>query len=89
MIKSCYCLLFVSDCPWCEIKTSHASLKYVQTKFDSVKKEKWSEGKLVKGRNEPANIVQVLEVIAKLKPDYDLDQLAEIVYESSRKVFFQ
>lgn len=76
------------DCPWCEIKASHASSKHVQTKFESVKKEKWSETKQVKGRNEPANIVQVFEVICKLKADIDPDTLAQTIYDNTQRVFF-
>lgn len=81
-------LLIETDCPWCEIKASHASSEHVQTKFESVKKEKWSEAKQVKGRNEPANIVQVFEVISKLKADIDADTLAQTIYENTQKVFF-
>ena len=50
-------LLVETDSPWCEIKASHAGFKYVQTQFPSVKKEKWQNDKLVKGRNEPCNIM--------------------------------
>ena len=33
----------------------------------AVKKEKWTEGMMVKGRNEPANIVLVAQVVANVK----------------------
>lgn len=49
-------LMLETDCPWCEIKQTHPSFKSVQTKFDSVKKEKYKEGLMVKGRNEPCTI---------------------------------
>lgn len=45
-----------TDCPWCDIKQTHPSYKNVQTKFESVKKEKYKEGFMVKGRNEPCTI---------------------------------
>ena len=45
------------DAPWCEIKQSQASFKYIKTRFNSRKKEKWEEGSMVQGRNEPANIM--------------------------------
>ena len=45
------------DAPWCDIRPSHASSKYVRTQFPSKKKERWEEGIGVKGRNEPRNIV--------------------------------
>lgn len=50
------CLMLETDCPWCEIKPTHPSYSYVQTKFNSVKKEKYVEGSMVKGRNEPSTI---------------------------------
>ena len=45
------------DAPWCDIRPSHASSKYVTTQFPSKKKERWEEGVGVKGRNEPRNIM--------------------------------
>lgn len=80
-------LMIETDCPYCEIKATHASSKYVLTKLESVKKEKWSPEKMVKGRNEPVNIVQVLEVIAAIKK-MNQDQLSQILYENTIKVFF-
>ena len=76
-----------TDAPWCEIKASHASFPLVKTKFDSVKKEKWAENKLVKGRNEPCCIIQVLEVIAALK-ETDAEELAEEIYKNTLDLFF-
>jgi TatD DNase family protein len=48
---------FNPDCPWCEIKNTHAGQKYIKTTLPAVKKEKWSEDIFVKGRNEPAAIM--------------------------------
>lgn len=45
------------DAPWCDIRPSHASSKYVTTQFPTKKKERWEEGVGVKGRNEPRNIM--------------------------------
>jgi TatD DNase family protein len=59
-----------TDGPWCEIRPSHASHKLMAGSVEipkAVKKEKWVEGAVIKGRNEPACIVQVAHVIAKLK----------------------
>lgn len=49
-------LMLETDCPWCEIKQTHPSYAYVQTKFDTVKKEKYKDDSMVKGRNEPSTI---------------------------------
>lgn len=49
--------------PWCEIRPSHASMAVLKgdpdaqgdlERFEKVKKEKWVEGAMVKGRNEPS-----------------------------------
>lgn len=50
-------LMIETDCPWCEIRPTHAAAKDVITNFPTVKKEKWQIDKLVKGRNEPCTIV--------------------------------
>jgi TatD DNase family protein len=54
----------------CEIRPSHAGFKFLSDAPPlpkAVKKEKWVEGCMVKGRNEPATIVQVAHIIAKVK----------------------
>ncbi len=68
-------LLIETDGPWCELKNTHASRKLLQElgakstsqallrSFPSVKKEKFSAGAVVKGRNEPCFLVEVLEVM--------------------------
>lgn len=40
-----------TDSPYCEIKNTHASMKYVKTKFGAKQKHKKLPGDLVKGRN--------------------------------------
>ncbi|RMX57539.1 hypothetical protein pdam_00005785 [Pocillopora damicornis] len=76
------------DAPWCDIRPTHAGFKHVKTKFESRKKEKWQAGQCVKGRNEPANIVQVLEVVAGCRGE-DVQSLAETVYENTMNLFFR
>ncbi|KAJ9591812.1 hypothetical protein L9F63_001629 [Diploptera punctata] len=80
-------LLLETDCPWCEVRPTHAGYKYVKTTFPNVKKEKWCAGSMVKGRNEPANIIQVLEIVAAVKQE-DLDILCETVYNNTLQLFF-
>lgn len=50
-------LMIETDAPYCEIRNSSAGSQYVKTKFKSIKKEKWSPDMLVKGRNEPCQII--------------------------------
>lgn len=56
-----------TDSPYCEIKNTHASMKYVKTKFPAKVKNKKKPGDLVKGRNEPCRIVEVFEAVCAIK----------------------
>lgn len=59
-----------TDGPWCEMRPSHASASYLKDAPPmpkAVKKEKWTTGMMVKGRNEPATIPLVAHAIAKIK----------------------
>ncbi|XP_064486899.1 deoxyribonuclease TATDN1-like [Ornithodoros turicata] len=80
-------LLIETDSPWCEIRPTHAGAKLVRTTFPCKKKERFEPGFQVKGRNEPANIVQVLEVLAGARNE-DADVLAERVYRNTLQLFF-
>lgn len=80
-------LMIETDCPWCEIRPTHASAKDVITNFPTVKKEKWQIDKLVKGRNEPCTIVQILEILARIR-DEEEEFLCNQIYKNSMKVFF-
>jgi len=49
-----------TDCPYCDIRNSHESAKYVETRFPSTKKDKYNPSSpytLSKARNEPVTIV--------------------------------
>ncbi|KAG5510487.1 hypothetical protein GH5_06687 [Leishmania sp. Ghana 2012 LV757] len=57
--------------------------------FPTCRKEKFEEGCVVKGRNEPCAIVQVLEAVYELRREEvsSIEQLAEIVVANTRKLF--
>jgi TatD DNase family protein len=74
------------DSPWCEVKATHASNQYVQTRFESKKKERYQKGAQVKGRNEPVNLVQILEIMAGVRGE-DVDQLADQFNRNTQKLF--
>ncbi|XP_030386518.1 putative deoxyribonuclease TATDN1 [Scaptodrosophila lebanonensis] len=81
-------ILLETDCPWCGIRPSHASHKYVATMFPTVKKkEKWTADTLIDGRCEPCQISQVLEAVAGIKRE-PIDKLADIYYQNTLNLFF-
>lgn len=83
-----------TDGPWCEMRPSHASAKYLKehdaseagTRFKSVKKEKFVEGAMVKGRNEPATIERVAVVVAAIK-GLSVEEVTEAAWRNSVKMF--
>ena len=78
-----------TDGPWCEIRPSHASSKYLKNAPatpKAVKKEKWQKGLMVKWRNEPATIPLVAHVIAKVK-DISIEEVCEAAWRNSTKMF--
>lgn len=83
-------LLLETDCPWCEVRPSHAGYKHIKTwpQTKPVDKKKWVEGALVKGRNEPSNMRQVLEVVASVRGHQE-QELADIVLSNTETLFFQ
>ncbi|ODN02090.1 putative deoxyribonuclease TATDN1 [Orchesella cincta] len=78
-------LLLETDAPWCGIRPSHASSKFIKTKFDAAKKN-WSENTMYKSRNEPQTLRNVLEAVAGIK-ELNEYELAETVYENTIKLF--
>ncbi|KAI3994084.1 hypothetical protein MKX01_012341, partial [Papaver californicum] len=70
-------MMIETDSPYCEIKNTHAG-----------KKEKYDPECIVKGRNEPCQVKQVLEVVAGCKGIADTDQLSKIIYHNTCRVFF-
>lgn len=79
-------LMIETDCPWCEIRKSHAGYKYINSIFDKSKDAK--DPKLaVKNRNEPMNLIQVLEVVAAVRNE-DIDKLSEQILDNTNKLFF-
>lgn len=61
-------LLVETDAPYCSMRPTHASHRFRSADTSvHVKKERWFDGCIVKGRNEPYSAVHILEVVAKIK----------------------
>lgn len=78
-----------TDGPWCEIRASHASSRYLldgPAMPKAVKKEKWQSGMMVKGRNEPVTIAQVAHVIGKVK-GIPTEEVCAAAWRNSIKMF--
>ena len=80
-------LMIETDAPYCEVRNSHASMKYLKEKiFKGKVKKKFNKNFLVKGRNEPCKIIEINEIFAKIK-EVSEKELADVCYENSCKVF--
>ena len=79
-------ILLETDCPYCEIKATHAGHGHVRTTFPKKVEKKYEAGKLVKGRNEPCQIVQVAEVIAGVK-GIPVEEVARVCYQNSMDLY--
>jgi TatD DNase family protein len=79
-------ILLETDCPYCEIKASHAGFGYVTTKFEKKVEKKFELGKMVKGRNEPCQMIQVAEVIAGVK-GVTVKEVADACYDNSMRLY--
>lgn len=61
----------------------------ILSSFPSVRKEKYRKGCMVKSRNEPCAMVQVLEVVYELRKDEvkSIEELAELVLHNTQQLF--
>ncbi|QDS76650.1 hypothetical protein FKW77_008180 [Venturia effusa] len=78
-----------TDGPWCEMRPSHASAKFIGDAPPlpkSVKKEKWAKGCMIKGRNEPCAIPRVAYAIANIK-GISVEEVCEAAWNNSIRMF--
>jgi TatD DNase family protein len=79
-----------TDGPWCEMRPSHASAEFVKDMGDvpwkSAKKERWVDGAMVKGRNEPCMVGRVAWAVAGIK-GISLEVLTDAAWQNTTKMF--
>eukprot|EP00594_Rhizosolenia_setigera_P004794 CAMPEP_0178940616 /NCGR_PEP_ID=MMETSP0789-20121207/913_1 /TAXON_ID=3005 /ORGANISM="Rhizosolenia setigera, Strain CCMP 1694" /LENGTH=329 /DNA_ID=CAMNT_0020619685 /DNA_START=153 /DNA_END=1142 /DNA_ORIENTATION=+ len=75
-------MLIETDCPWCDVRKTHAGYNFVKTHFPTKTEKKFELGTAVKNRNEPCHIVQIAEIISGAK-SMDLDEFATICRKNS------
>jgi TatD DNase family protein len=74
------------SCPYCDVLSSHAGHKFLQTKFVAKAEQKFEKGFTVKRRQEPCHIVHVAEVIAGCRGD-SVENVVQSCYENTLAVF--
>ncbi|KAG9237308.1 deoxyribonuclease-like protein tatD [Amylocarpus encephaloides] len=82
-------LMLETDGPWCEIRPSHASAAHLGGWEEGrkwVKKEKFVEGALVKGRNESCMVRKVAWVVAGVRGE-SLEVVCEKVWGNTVRMF--
>ncbi|RHZ86431.1 hypothetical protein Glove_51g74 [Diversispora epigaea] len=89
-------LMIETDAPWCDIRPTHASYSHLNLSKELMdlyrpptrNKEKFQTGFMVKGRNEPCCIGQVLYILASIRGT-DPITLVDKIYENTKEVFFK
>ena len=79
-------ILMETDCPYCDVKRTHAGYDHVKTFFENRQEKKFEKGFQVKGRNEPCNIIQVAEVIAGCK-GLHVSEVVDACYRNSLQLY--
>ena len=86
----------VIDAPWCTMTSTHASKAHLDNLPSSLsslyfppstKPERFTLGKLVKGRNEPCAIGGVAWVIHRLNANVPFEEVAEKAWKNTVEVF--
>ena len=80
-------LMVETDAPWCGIRASHASSRYVKSTVVAKDKKKWESDCFVKGRNEPACLVQVVEAVSGVM-GVGVEEVKDASRENTEAMFF-
>ena len=64
-------IILETDCPWCDIRPTHAGHSFIKTNYPTKKEKQYSRGVgedfCVKNRTEPCHVLQVAEIVAGVK----------------------
>ncbi|CAI5734628.1 unnamed protein product [Hyaloperonospora brassicae] len=80
-------LMIETDAPWCDIRPTHAGHCYVETSWQSKKADKYKPDCLVKGRNEPCTLIQILEILSRIRCE-SREDIAVNAFRNAERVFF-
>lgn len=80
-------IMLETDCPYCEVRSTHAGFSHIKSKWPAKDKKKYSSDAMVKGRNEPCQIRQVCEILAAIHQMREED-IARFAFNNSMRVFF-
>jgi TatD DNase family protein len=90
-------LVLETDCPYCEIRPSHASHQFMRSQGEDISRRGWLDGKRndkkkhhpgygIRGRNEPCGIVQICAVISRLKR-LPMEQVSTAARLNAKRLF--
>lgn len=83
-------LILETDCPWCDIRNTHASSEYIMTTFPTKREKQYNRdlGKeyCVKNRTEPCHIAQVAEVVAGVQ-GMDVEEVVKVCCQNVYDLF--
>ncbi|EHY65783.1 hypothetical protein NERG_01390 [Nematocida ausubeli] len=77
-------LLLETDAPWCTVRPTCTYHKHTHEYLKPSKK--WVEDHPVKGRNEPVNLHQVIDIVAAIK-NIERSRLVEIIDRNFKRLF--
>ena len=79
-------LLVETDCPYCDVRKTHAGYSHIKTTFDAKPEKKFVMGHPVKNRQEPCHVIQVAEIVAGVQ-EKSLAVVADTTYQNSLDLF--
>eukprot|EP01029_Cantina_marsupialis_P027032 TRINITY_DN7420_c0_g1_i1.p1 TRINITY_DN7420_c0_g1~~TRINITY_DN7420_c0_g1_i1.p1 ORF type:complete len:378 (+),score=93.45 TRINITY_DN7420_c0_g1_i1:56-1135(+) len=81
-------IMLETDCPYCDIRPTHAGFKHVKSRFPTTSNKKKFDGTTcLKGRLEPCHIRCVLEVVAAER-ELSIEEVAAVAHKNTFDVYF-